>query len=161
MLIKPRSKLKDFVKRILLFKLRKRWLKIEGNSMMPILSNGQYVLLDADYYSNNPIRRGDIVAFRTHQTQEKLLIKRVVALPADIIKVKNEVIYVNNEESAILNKFSSTHKEIGHSLLLNEDELYLIGDNPHNSLDSRKIGPISFNDIEGLVWFRLWPPKLL
>jgi signal peptidase I len=161
MSIKPRTKLKDFIKRILLFRLRKRWLKIEGNSMIPFLSDGQYVLLDSDYYTNNPIRRGDIVAFRILQTQKKILIKRVVALPKDIIEFKNKKLYVNNEESLIGERFFSTIKNSDHPLFLDEDEYFLLGDNPENSLDSRKMGSIPFKDIEGLVWLRLWPPKLL
>jgi signal peptidase I len=158
MVFKSRSKFKDFFKRILFFKLRKRWLKIEGNSMVPLLSEGQYVLLDHDYYSHNPIRRGDIVAFRT---LKKLLIKRVVALPTDIIEFKNKILFVNNKEPSYYHTMIPTTPNLDHSISLREDEYFLIGDNPVNSLDSRKMGPISFKHIEGLVWLRLWPPKLL
>lgn len=35
----------------------------------------------------------------------------------------------------------------------------LIGDNPDDSLDSRRLGPILFDRIVGRVCRRLWPPR--
>ena len=40
---------------------------------------------------------------------------------------------------------------------LKENEYYLIGDNREDSLDSRYFGPVSLDDISGVVDFRIYP----
>jgi len=39
-----------------------------------------------------------------------------------------------------------------------EDHLFLLGDRPDESLDSRTLGPIPIHDLIGRVSYRLWPP---
>ncbi|MNF08069.1 Signal peptidase IB [compost metagenome] len=40
---------------------------------------------------------------------------------------------------------------------VHEGQLYVMGDNRENSLDSRDLGPIARTSIEGRAVFRIWP----
>ncbi len=37
-------------------------------------------------------------------------------------------------------------------------EVYVLGDNPDGSTDSRDYGPVARSSIEGKAWLRYWPP---
>ena len=43
------------------------------------------------------------------------------------------------------------------SWTLNEDEVFVLGDNRPNSVDSRIFGPITLDEIKGKVIFRIYP----
>lgn len=72
---------------------------IRGASMEPTLKDGEQVNVDADYYKNHNLSRGDIVAFKL-KTQEKPFVKRVVALPGDKLEFGNDGnIYINGKKT--------------------------------------------------------------
>ena len=39
------------------------------------------------------------------------------------------------------------------------EEVYVQGDNPDGSTDSRDYGPVARSSIEGKAWLRYWPPS--
>lgn len=62
-------------------------------SMRPTLSDKQFVLSFVDYYKNNKVDYGDIIFLKV-KGEEDPLIKRVVGLAGDKIKMKNNA-YIN------------------------------------------------------------------
>lgn len=69
-------------------------LQIYGNSMTPTLREGQIVVS----VKGSDFRKGDLVAF---YLGNKLLVKRVMAGPADRITITEDgTVYVNGEELA-------------------------------------------------------------
>ena len=76
---------------------RKILMTIRGDSMEPTLKDGQEVLLNIDYYKRNPIKRGDIIAFK-FRTIKQPMVKRVIALPKDKVEFKKDGIYVNDRK---------------------------------------------------------------
>jgi signal peptidase I len=42
---------------------------------------------------------------------------------------------------------------------LGPDQYWLIGDNPGQSTDSRTLGPVSWENVRGVVLFRYWPAR--
>lgn len=64
-----------------------RAFRIITNSMAPTIKAGDSLILDLNYYKNNPIRRGDIVTFR-HEFYKGLLSKRVIGIAGDRRKEK-------------------------------------------------------------------------
>lgn len=132
-------------------------LQIEGTSMEPTLSNGDIVLL----MKTTRFERGDLCAFTWNN---KLLVKRVVALPGDWIEIDTDgTVYLNGEK---LEEPYVEHKALGECDLefpfqVPQEQLFVIGDMRESSIDSRNtvIGCIPKDQIVGKVFFRIWPFK--
>jgi signal peptidase I len=129
--------------------------------MYPSLLPGQYVLLDKGYFKENPIRRGDIIAFRSKGIRKKLFVKRVIGLPGEKISVREQKIFINDNKLIDSYNKSKRFNSLPFTIDLKDDEYFVLGDNRKNSLDSRKLGPVWTSDIKGLIWVRLSPPSLL
>src|ERR687885_1084542 len=72
--------------------------KVEGDSMLPNLHNGEYILVNkVDYHLHSP-ERGDIVVFKAvpADSPDRDFIKRVIGLPGDTVQVRaNHKVYIN------------------------------------------------------------------
>ena len=69
-------------------------------SMQPTLGKHDRVLVDKRVYRTEPVRRGDVVTFINPDERHVKYIKRVVALPNDMIEMQNGELYINGEELA-------------------------------------------------------------
>jgi signal peptidase I len=128
---------------------------VNGSSMYPTLKNGQLLLLkkyDRSY------KRFDIVVL---DYKDEKLIKRIIGLPGEAIRYKAGELYINDKIikdkfSSITTNFKST--EITDGII--PDGYYLVlGDNRTNSVDSRVIGLINKDDINGVTNLSLLPFK--
>ena len=90
------------------------------------------------------------------------MIKRVIGLPGDTIEIKDNVLYVNgniyeeeylDEDLEYPDFFLS---DLGYDTIP-EDMYLVLGDNREDSLDSREIGLISKDNINGKIVLRIWP----
>jgi signal peptidase I len=132
-------------------------LQIEGTSMEPTLSNGDVVLL----MKTTRFDRGDLCAFTWNN---KLLVKRVIALPGDWIEIDTDgSVYLNGDK---LDEPYAEHKALGECDLefpfqVPQEQYFVIGDMRESSIDSRNtlIGCIPKDQIVGKVFFRVWPFK--
>ena len=132
-------------------------LQIEGTSMEPTLSNGDIVLL----MKTTRFERGDLCAFTWNN---KLLVKRVIALPGDWIEIDTDgTVYLNGDK---LDEPYVEHKALGECDLefpfqVPQEQYFVIGDMRESSIDSRNtvIGCIPKDQIVGKVFFRVWPFK--
>lgn len=126
-------------------------IMVSGESMVPTLSGGELMILkkyDTDY------ERFDIVVVNKNVEGDNL-IKRVIALPGETIKYRNNKLYINDEviEDAYAYGNTGNFREI----TLGDDEYFLMGDNREISLDSRSLGIIKKQEIEGTVGIVLFP----
>ena len=114
--------------------------------MYPTLKNGQLII--AQKFNLN-LQYGDIVVIYKN---EKKIIKRVVGMPGDFIKIDG-YLYINGQISDNY-LFDDTEPEI-EEFKLNEDEFFVLGDNVNNSTDSRfeEIGIIYRDEIKGKMIF--------
>ena len=134
--------------------------QVVGNSMNTTLIDGDVLILSKANYRFFDIKRGDIISLDYEDT--KYLIKRVIGLPGDTIAIKNNVLYINGEvyEENYLDKgleypdFSLS--DLGYDTIP-EDMYLVLGDNRENSLDSREIGLISKDSVNGKIVLRIWP----
>lgn len=81
------------------------------------------------------------------------MIKRVIGLPGDHIQIKDGSVYVNGEkleESYISNEIS-TESFILNDFTVPEGYYFMMGDNRERSSDSRTLGCIPKNKLEGRV----------
>lgn len=129
---------------------------VSGNSMNPTLENGELLLLGK--ISSN-YKRNDIVVINYDNgiIKEKL-IKRIIGLPGEKIEYKNGMLYVNDEY--MIDPFAANTYDFSTLVLgdiIPEDKYLVLGDNRGNSIDSRMIGLIDKNDIEGKTSIRFYP----
>ncbi|MDR1630195.1 MAG: signal peptidase I [Oscillospiraceae bacterium] len=128
---------------------------LHGSSMEPTLNNGELVLA----VKNTTLKRGDIIAFYYNN---KILVKRVMGFPGEIIDVQEDgTVVVNGEEidEPYLTSKSFGECDIDFPYTVPENRYFVMGDLRETSLDSRtkEIGAIADEVIVGRIVFRFWP----
>ena len=129
-----------------------------GVSMENTLYSGQQVLVNRLSYLIFGPDEGDIIVFTPNGNRNThFYVKRVVAVPGDIVCIKDGKLYVNN---TIVDYGYDKIMDAGiaeNEIVLEEDEYFVMGDNCNNSEDSRSgnIGPVSRDMIEGRAWFSM------
>src|SRR5659263_301662 len=72
---------------------------VKESSMQPTLYQNNYIFLSKQAYTFGEPKRGDIIVFHSKLVQEngdeKLLIKRVIGLPGEELKINNGVVYID------------------------------------------------------------------
>ncbi|MCD8052126.1 MAG: signal peptidase I [Clostridiales bacterium] len=130
-------------------------LQVSGSSMEPTLEDGDIIAL----VKTDDFETGDLVGF---YYQNKLLLKRVIAGPGDIVDIDEEGnVSVNGE---LLDEPYVTEKSLGETdreypVQVPENRYFVMGDNRATSIDSRStaIGYIEVDQIVGKVVLRIWP----
>ena len=133
---------------------------VVGDSMEPMLYNGQEILMNRVVYRLSSPKRGDVVVFLPNGNQNShYYVKRVVALPGETIQILNGDVYV---DGIPLDEDESFDKIIDAGIAENElklaaDEFFVMGDNRNSSEDSRSgnIGAVKKDNIVGKAWFKL------
>ncbi|MXW42360.1 MAG: signal peptidase I [Acidimicrobiia bacterium] len=142
---------------------------IRFTSMEPTLQNGDRVLV---LKHHNNLSRGDLIVFERpngvsgHPNDD--LIKRVIALPGEVIKLIDGDVYINDrrlhEPYLTTSGITTGTLELAcrtaaeqEGCLIGAEEVFVMGDNRTNSTDSRAFGPISEDLIVGQAIIRLWP----
>lgn len=137
--------------RLLILKVPKTWSKVTGNPYLP--------------------KRYDIIVFN-HSGDiggssggERQLIKRVIGLPGERVVVRDNLARIYNKESPSgflvdqlgpeANTISVTAGNI--DLTIGDKEVFVMGDNRENSLDSRGLGTVRVEDIVGKLSLRIYP----
>lgn len=115
--------------------------------------------------------RGDIIIFKEPglaaygDANVKDLVKRVVGLPGDKLVIKNGGVTIyNNKHPKGLAEPTNFDGPKGHSttsgnetIQLNKNQIFVMGDNRPDSLDSRVFGPVNLDQVIGKLILRDWP----
>lgn len=137
-------------------------VKVDGSSMNPTL-NDKDILILKKY--DKKIERFDIVVIDYGNTK---LVKRVIALPGEVIKITSTNTGYNHYVSNIYVNGNKLDDNYGNEPIkdpglantdykLGDDEYFVMGDNRNNSSDSRIIGAINKDDIVGVTNLRIFP----
>ena len=138
---------------------------VRGDSMDDTLKDGEVLLLSKISYRLHDIKRFDVIVIRDRDND--LIIKRVIGLPGDNVKYKDNKLYINNE--VVSDKYSNGETEnfdLQTICMINNDEcvskipndMYLVlGDNREISADSRVKGLFEKKYILGKAVVRIWP----
>lgn len=134
---------------------------VSGPSMEPNFHNNQYIIVDQVSYRFRSPRRGDVVVFKWPQNIAISFIKRVIATPGETVEVRDGEVFVYNNANPrgfklnepYLNSTTPTNVK----RTLGKNEYFVMGDNRHNSSDSRIWGPVARHLIVGKVWVVIYP----
>ncbi|QAY65676.1 signal peptidase I [Paenibacillus protaetiae] len=132
-------------------------LEIHNISMQNTLYDGQRLIEDKWSYHFHQPHRGDIVIIDGPESDIRL-IKRVIGLPGDELDIRDGQVFING--TALPEPYAKGRTEpngITVPFVIGQGELFVMGDNRENSMDSRTLGPIAFTSIEGKAVFRMWP----
>ncbi|HEX4206958.1 MAG TPA: signal peptidase I [Ktedonobacteraceae bacterium] len=145
---------------ILVVRIAVQNFHIQGPSMEPTLHDQEFIIVDKASYLLSAPTRGDIIVFEYPLDTRQNYVKRIVAVPGDIISVVNQKVTVNGvtlhenyvNKNDPYNPFPSfTNRIVG------PDDYFVMGDNRGDSSDSRQWGFVPRQDIIGRVAFVYWP----
>ena len=158
--------------------------RVDGDSMMPGLHNGQYLLVNKAVYFHldlnavknllpgqdapgqdvvylfHPPDRGDIIVLNPPVRSDKPYIKRVIALPGETVAVRDGKVYVNGEvieEAYIAEPPRYSYPFNAGEYTVPEGAVFVMGDNRNNSSDSHIFGPVPLDRVIGKAFFSYWP----
>lgn len=126
-------------------------ISVNGTSMYPTLNDKDIMILNKIGYEVDGLERFDIVVIKYH---DKYLIKRVIGLPGDNIKYKDNKLYINDKEVKLNMEFHDTNDFIAET---KDNEYFVLGDNREVSKDSRILGNFTKDKIIGKVNIRFYP----
>lgn len=137
--------------RLIIWKVARTWARLTGHDYVP--------------------KRGDIIVFikrglyEGDGNKERQLIKRVIALPGERVKITDGKVMVYNKDNPdgfnpdvtlpYGKVISATDGNIDQTVPAGQ--VFVCGDNRANSLDSRYFGPVPAKDIIGKLAARILP----
>ena len=144
---------------------------VEGTSMYSTLDTGDRVFVNKLSYRLHDPNRGDIVVLHELTgTTERDLIKRVIALPGEEIRMENCEVFIDEDpddsipaqrlNEPYLDPTVVTPGRCGQPVqptVIPEGHVFVMGDNRPGSQDSRALGSISYDDLVGRAFVVFWP----
>lgn len=132
-------------------------VRIEGKSMYPTLNEtdtNDFVLVARYYKYTKDYNYGDIILVKHPVMEGRVIIKRIVGTPNDIIQIKDCKVYRNG--SLLIEpyaEFDITSEDM--MVFLGEDQYFALGDNRNYSFDSRNLGAVDVEYIVGKAFYRM------
>jgi len=128
--------------------------RVKGDSMLPNFHDGELLLTEKVTYRLYKPRRGDVIVFRAPQRNVDF-IKRIVGLPGNTVRIEDGTVFIDDERLA--EPYETQKTQGSATVVLGQDEYFVLGDNRGSSSDSRSFGPIKRNAIKGKVSLVYWP----
>lgn len=114
---------------------------IASGSMENTLPVGRHVFVNKTAYLSKPPERGDIVVFPSPVDDEKDLVKRVIAVAGDEVRIYEKKVFLNGKaldepyvRHDIPEMLEGDNLEVG---FVPKDRVFVLGDNRDHSGDSR------------------------
>jgi signal peptidase I len=129
---------------------------VDGLSMEPTLNTNEYVLVNKAMYLFQSPQRGDVVVFHYPKDPNVDYIKRIIALPGDVVSIDGKSVIVNGvplKEPYI----SSSSTPVANVWKVPPDKYFVLGDNRPVSDDSRYWGCVPKDYIVGKAVAVYWP----
>lgn len=135
--------------------------RVEGRSMDDSLHDGQHLLIDKLTPRFDDYSRGDVVVLHPpdEPSDSTPFIKRVIGVAGEHVELRDGAVlidgvqldepYVEGVPTEPLD--DETAWDVG------EGEVFVMGDNRDDSMDSREFGVVRTSEIIGRAWLRFWP----
>ena len=127
-----------------------------GNGMDPTILKGEGFYVNVSFYKNSPLKRGDVVMFRYPANPKLEMVKRIVGLGGDLIKINDEKLLINNK--FVAEPYLGRERAPSDAPVFNygpikvpKGMVFVLGDNRSKSLDSRTWGFLPTDNILGKV----------
>ena len=133
-------------------------VRVEGTSMLPMLEDQDRLFINKLAYRVGDIHQGDVVVFQYPRDHTKSYIKRVIALPGDVLRIDHGRVFVNGKrlpEPYVPERYSDDRSQP--EMILPAHKYFLMGDHRSISSDSREFGPVDRDLIYGKAAFVYWP----
>lgn len=157
----------------ILFLIHIRTHVVDGQSMAPTFANGDRIFINKGEMPS----RNDIITFEPKDKPGESYVKRVIGLPGDTIWLDGNKLFLNyrmsEEELSIIGTDKLARDLPDGTLKINISVLvqnqltgltkipkncyFVLGDNSKHSTDSRVLGFVKDEQIEGVVQFRYFP----
>jgi signal peptidase I len=131
-------------------------IRVDGDSMLPTMVSGEYVVINRlSYRFGNP-QLGDIIVFHYPRNPSEEYIKRIIGLPGDIVEVMNGTVYVNGQP--LVENYLRVKTDYNGKWEVPAGQLFVLGDNRNNSSDSHDWGTVPMEYVVGKAILVYWPP---
>lgn len=181
----PKSRLRENIEAIIIAVILALFIrtfiiqafKIPSGSMLPTLQIGDHILVNKfiygvklPYLNTNLIPVGEperdaIIVFRYPEEPDKDFIKRVIAVPGDVLEIRNKKVFVNHEplehpyavytDTHVIPAQVNPRDNLG-PITVPPDSYFVMGDNRDNSYDSRFWGFVDASEIRGKAFIIYW-----
>ena len=131
-------------------------IRVDGDSMLPTMVSGEYVVINRLSYRFGSPQPGDIIVFHFPRDPKEEYIKRVIGLPGDIVEVMNGAVYVNGQP--LVENYLSVKMNYNGKWEVPAGQLFVLGDNRNNSSDSHDWGTVPMDYVVGKAVLVYWPP---
>lgn len=131
-------------------------IRVDGDSMLPTMVSGEYVVINRLSYRFGSPQPGDIIVFHFPRDPKEEYIKRVIGLPGDIVEVMNGAVYINGQPLA--ENYLSVKMNYTGKWEVPAGQLFVLGDNRNNSSDSHDWGTVPMDYVVGKAVLVYWPP---
>ncbi len=133
-------------------------VRVDGFSMRPTLEDGEFVLVSRMSYKFSEYERGDIVVFHFPLDPKEELIKRVIGLPGDHVRVEGGQVFLNGQ--LLEEAYIAEAPRYSGEWVVTEGFLFVLGDNRNNSNDSKDWGLLPQENVVGKAVLIYWPPPM-
>jgi signal peptidase I len=156
-------------------------VRVEQGQLLAVgrVCGGDMIFVDRIRYNFLPMRRGDIIVFRTAHInfasvqKNQHYIKRLVGLPGETIQLDPPYLVANGkkiEKPFAFQRLLTDPRYAGYTfqpgamlsapgqtITIGPDEFLAFGDNTRNSQDGRYFGPVPRSDLLGPAFMVFWP----
>jgi signal peptidase I len=131
-------------------------VRVDGLSMLPTLQDGEFVLVNRLAYRMGEPTRGDIVVFRSTTNFGLDLIKRIIGVPGDDVRVADGRVVVNG--LVLSEPYINADPRYSGEWSVPQGYLFVLGDNRNDSSDSHAWGLLPVQNVIGKAILIYWPP---